>query len=48
MFAITTKFVTDYKLTNEMNFEKLSQYALEMLELLTIDILLVGKKASGL
>ena len=35
MSAITTKFVTDHKLTNEMNFEELSQYAPEILELLT-------------
>ena len=35
MSAITTKFVTDHKLTNEMGLEELSRYALEILELLT-------------
>ncbi|CAG8645814.1 hypothetical protein C2G38_2226403 [Gigaspora rosea] len=35
MSAITTKFVTDHKLTNEISLEELSQYAPEILELLT-------------
>ncbi|CAG8752927.1 4482_t:CDS:2 [Dentiscutata erythropus] len=35
MSAITTKFVTDYKLTNEISLEELSQYAPEILKLLT-------------
>ena len=34
MSAITTKFVTDHKLTIEMSFEELSQYAPKILELL--------------
>ncbi|RIB03001.1 hypothetical protein C2G38_2226289 [Gigaspora rosea] len=37
MSAITTKFVTDHKLTNEMSLEELSQYAPEILKLLTDD-----------
>ncbi|CAG8829967.1 41852_t:CDS:1, partial [Gigaspora margarita] len=37
MSTITTKFVTDHKLTNEMSLEELSQYAPEILELLTDD-----------
>ncbi|EXX61284.1 uncharacterized protein OCT59_019619 [Rhizophagus irregularis] len=37
MSAITTKFVTDHKLTNEMSLEELSQYAPEILELLPAD-----------
>ncbi|CAG8852764.1 18955_t:CDS:2, partial [Gigaspora margarita] len=37
MSAITTKFVTDHELTNEMNLEELSQYAPEILELLMDD-----------
>jgi hypothetical protein len=35
MSAITAKFVTDHKLTNEMGLEELSQYAPGILELLT-------------
>jgi hypothetical protein len=35
MSAITTKFVTDHKLTNEMGLEELSRYAPGILELLT-------------
>ncbi|GBB96361.1 hypothetical protein RclHR1_27370001 [Rhizophagus clarus] len=35
MSAITTKFVTDHKLTNEMSLEELNWYVLEILELLT-------------
>ena len=34
MSAITTKFVTDYQLTNEMSIEDFSQYAPEMYNLL--------------
>jgi hypothetical protein len=37
MSAITTKFVTDHELTNEMSLEELSQYAPEILELLPAD-----------
>ncbi|CAG8819508.1 28886_t:CDS:2 [Gigaspora margarita] len=37
MSAIMTKFVTDHKLTNEISFKELSQYAPEILELLTDD-----------
>ena len=37
MSAITTKFVTDHKLTNEIGLEELSQYASEMRNLLTDD-----------
>ncbi|CAG8806509.1 10127_t:CDS:2 [Gigaspora margarita] len=37
MSAIITKFVTDHELTNEMSLEELSQYAPEILELLTND-----------
>ncbi|CAG8803612.1 35876_t:CDS:2 [Gigaspora margarita] len=37
MSAITTKFVIDHELTNEMSLEELSQYAPEILELLTDD-----------
>ena len=37
MSAITTKFVTDRELTNEMSLEELSQYAPEILELLSGD-----------
>ncbi|PKY53731.1 hypothetical protein RhiirA4_472096 [Rhizophagus irregularis] len=34
MSAITTKFVTDHKLTNEMSLEEFSRYAPEIFELL--------------
>ena len=34
MSAITTKFVTDHELTNEMSLEELSRYVPEILELL--------------
>ena len=44
MSAITTKFVTDHKLTNEMSFEELSQYAPEILELLTTGVPKVDKE----
>src|SRR5688572_4802870 len=37
MSAITTKFVTDHELTNEMSLEELSRYAPEILELLPAD-----------
>src|SRR5436190_7649121 len=37
MSAITTKFVTDHQLTNEMSIEELSQYAPEMHDLLEDD-----------
>ncbi len=37
MSAITTKFVTEHKLTNEMGIEELSYYAPEMRNLLTDD-----------
>ncbi|CAG8734131.1 22776_t:CDS:2, partial [Dentiscutata erythropus] len=40
------EFVTDYKLTNEMSLEELSQYAPEILELLTTGTLLVDKEKS--
>ncbi|CAG8614912.1 24342_t:CDS:2 [Dentiscutata erythropus] len=44
MSAITTKFVTDHKLTNETSLEELSQYAPEILELLTTGVPLVDKE----
>ncbi|CAG8807447.1 5582_t:CDS:2, partial [Dentiscutata erythropus] len=44
MSAITTKFVTNHKLTNEMSLEELSQYAPKILELLTTSTLLVDKE----
>jgi hypothetical protein len=44
MSAITTKFVTDHKLTKEMGLEELSQYALEILELLTTGVPKVDKE----
>ena len=44
MSAITTKFITDHKLTNEMSLEKLSQYAPEILELLTTGVPKVDKE----
>ena len=44
MSAITTKFIKEYKLTKKMNLEELSQYAPEILKLLTSDILLVDKE----
>ncbi|CAG8512430.1 19459_t:CDS:2 [Gigaspora rosea] len=44
MSAITTKFVTDHKLTNETSLEELSQYAPEILELLTTGTPLVDKE----
>ena len=44
MSAITTKFVTDHKLTNEMGLEELSQYAPEILELLTTGVPKVDKE----
>ena len=37
MSAITTKFVTDHGLTNEMSLEELSRYVPEILELLPGD-----------
>ncbi|GBC10683.1 hypothetical protein RclHR1_09820002 [Rhizophagus clarus] len=37
MSAITTKFVTDYQLTNEMSIEELSQYVPEIRDLLGDD-----------
>ena len=37
MSAITTKFITDRELTNEMSLEELSRYAPEILELLPGD-----------
>ncbi|CAG8832515.1 11218_t:CDS:1, partial [Gigaspora margarita] len=37
MSAITTKFVTNHKLTNERSLEELSQYVPEILGLLTDD-----------
>ena len=37
MSAITTKFVTDHQLTNEMSIEELGQYAPEMRDLLEDD-----------
>ena len=44
MSAITTKFVTDHKLTNEMSLEELSQYMPEILELLTTGMPKVDKE----
>ncbi|KAF0484557.1 integrase: PROVISIONAL [Gigaspora margarita] len=44
MSAITTKFVTDHKLTNETSLEELSQYAPGILELLTTGTPLVDKE----
>jgi len=44
MSAITTKFVTDHKLINEMSLEELSQYVSEILELLTTGMLKVNKE----
>ncbi|GBC09705.1 hypothetical protein RclHR1_09060002 [Rhizophagus clarus] len=44
MSAITTKFVTDHKLTNEMSLEELSQYAPEILELLTTGVPKIDKE----
>src|SRR5215216_4613692 len=44
MSAITTKFVTDHKLTKEMDLEELSQYAPEILELLTTNVPKVDKE----
>ena len=44
MSAITTKFVTDHKLTNEMGLEELSQYVPEILEHLTTGVLKVDKE----
>ncbi|GBB87846.1 hypothetical protein RclHR1_14340003 [Rhizophagus clarus] len=38
MSAITTNFITDHKLTNEMSLEELSWYAPEILKPLTIDV----------
>ena len=37
MAAITTKFITECKLTNKMNVEELSQYSPEIFELLLDD-----------
>ena len=44
MSAITTKFIIDHKLTNEMSLEELSQYALEILEFLTTGVPKVDKE----
>jgi len=44
MSAITTKFITDHKPTNEMSLEELSQYVSEILKLLTTGALLVNKE----
>ncbi|RIA93704.1 hypothetical protein C1645_818994 [Glomus cerebriforme] len=44
MSAITTKFVTDHQLTNEVSLEELSQYAPEILELLTTGVPKVDKE----
>jgi hypothetical protein len=44
MSTITTKFVTDNKLIKEMSLEELSQYAPEILELLTTSVPLVDKE----
>ncbi|RIA87451.1 hypothetical protein C1645_827779 [Glomus cerebriforme] len=44
MSTITTKFITDHKLTNEMSLEELSQYAPEILELLTTGVPKVDKE----
>ena len=44
MSAITTKFVTDRELTNEMSLEELSRYAPEILELLTTSVPKVDKE----
>ncbi|KAF0457846.1 integrase: PROVISIONAL [Gigaspora margarita] len=42
--AITTKFFTDHELTNETSLEELSQYAPEILELLTTSTPLADKE----
>ena len=44
MSTITTKFITDHKLTNEMGLEELSQYAPEILELLTTGVPKIDKE----
>ncbi|RGB22739.1 hypothetical protein C1646_775615 [Rhizophagus diaphanus] len=44
MSTITTKFVTDHKLNNEMSLKELSQYAPEILELLTTGMPKVDKE----
>ena len=44
MSTITTKFVTDHKLTNKMNLEELNQYAPEILKLLITGMLKIDKK----
>ena len=44
MSAITIKFVTDHKLTNEMSLEELSQYAPKILELLITGVSKVDKE----
>ncbi|RGB38883.1 hypothetical protein C1646_755212 [Rhizophagus diaphanus] len=44
MSAITTKFVIDHRLTNEMSLEELSQYTPEILELLTTGVPKVDKE----
>jgi len=44
MSAITTKFITDHKLTNEMSLKELSQYVPEILELLTTGVPKVDKE----
>ena len=44
MSAITTKFVIDHKLTNKMSLEELSQYAPEILELLTTGVPKIEKE----
>ena len=44
MSAITTKFIIDHKLTNKMDLEELSQYAPEILKLLTTGMPKVDKE----
>jgi hypothetical protein len=44
MSAITTKFVTDYKFTKKISLKNLSQYASEILKLLTTGVSLVNKR----
>src|SRR4051812_13438081 len=44
MSAITTKFITDNKFIKEMSLKELSQYAPEILELLTTSVPLVDKE----
>ncbi len=44
MSAILTKFIIDYNLTKEISLKELTQYASEILELLTTGVLKVDKE----